>query len=75
NQLAELTGLGVRIVVLPFVNQGLAANQVFLRSIEGLRQAGVRVLFGPGEFEPHPPHAGGTVLDSYPWQRALDATQ
>ncbi|MGH3929405.1 MAG: flavoprotein [Pseudonocardiaceae bacterium] len=75
NQLAELTGLGVRIVVLPFVNQGLAANQVFIRSIEGLRQAGVRVLFGPGEFEPHPPRTGGTALDSYPWQQALDATQ
>jgi phosphopantothenoylcysteine synthetase/decarboxylase len=27
NQLAELTGLGVRIVVLPFINQAMAANQ------------------------------------------------
>lgn len=75
NQLAELTGLGVRIVVLPFVNQGLAANQVFLRNIEKLRQAGVHVLFGPGEFEPHPPRTGDTVLDNYPWNRALDAAQ
>lgn len=73
NQLAELTGLGVRIVVLPFVNQALAANPVFLRSIQELRQASVRVLFGPGEFEPHPPRTGGTVLDSYPWNRALVA--
>ncbi|MGH3776205.1 MAG: flavoprotein [Pseudonocardiaceae bacterium] len=75
NQLAELTGLGARIVVLPFVNQGLAANQVFVRSIEELRQAGVHILFGPGEFEPHPPRTGGTVLDSYPWDRALAAVQ
>ncbi len=65
NQLAELTGLGAHIVVLPFVNQGLAANQVFLRSVEELRQAGVHVLLGPGEFEPHPPRTGGTVLNSY----------
>ncbi len=72
-QLAELTGLGAHIVVLPFVNQGLAANPVFVRSIEELRQAGVRVLFGPGEFEPHPPRMGGAVLDSYPWDRALAA--
>ena len=72
-QLAELTGLGVRIVVLPFVNQGFAANPVFTRSINHLRLAGVRVLFGPGEFEPHPPRTGGHVLDDYPWQRALDA--
>lgn len=75
NQLAELTGLGAHIVVLPFVNQGLAANQVFIRSIEELRQAGVRVLFGPGEFEPHPPRTGGTVLNNYPWARALTAAQ
>lgn len=73
NQLAELTGLGAHIVVLPFVNQGLAANQVFRRSVEELRRAGVRVLFGPGEFEPHPPRTGSTVLDKYPWNRALQA--
>ncbi|HEU0086745.1 MAG TPA: flavoprotein [Pseudonocardiaceae bacterium] len=72
-QLAELTGLGLRIVVLPFVNQALAANRVFGNSIDQLSQAGVRVLFGPGEFEPHPPRTGGTVLDSYPWARALAA--
>jgi phosphopantothenoylcysteine synthetase/decarboxylase len=72
-QLAELTGLGAQIVVVPFVNQGLAANSVFARSIDQLRQAGVRVLFGPGEFEPHPSRTGGRVLDDYPWQQALDA--
>ena len=71
NLLAELTGLGVHIVVLPFVNQALAANPVFLRSVEELRQAAVRVLFGPGEFVPHPPRTGETVLDTYPWALAL----
>ncbi|HEX2297775.1 MAG TPA: flavoprotein, partial [Pseudonocardiaceae bacterium] len=73
NLLAELTGLGAHIVVLPFVNQGLTANRVFVRSVEELRQEGVRVLFGPGEFEPHPPRTGGKVLDNYPWKRALAA--
>ncbi|MDQ2710057.1 MAG: flavoprotein [Actinomycetota bacterium] len=73
NQLAELTGLRVRIVVLPFVNQALAANRVFIRSVEDLRQAGVRVLFGAGEFEPHPPRTGGQALDTYPWHLALKA--
>ncbi len=72
NQLAELTGRGVRIVVLPFVNQGLAANRVFLRSIEELREAGVHVLFGPGEFVPHPPRTGSSALDTYPWRLALE---
>ncbi|HEV2089175.1 MAG TPA: flavoprotein, partial [Cryptosporangiaceae bacterium] len=71
NQLAELTGLGAAIVVLPFVNQGLASNRVFLRSVAELRQAGVRVLFGPGEFVPHPPRTGSNVLDTFPWALAL----
>lgn len=71
NQLAELTGLGARIVVLPFVNEGLAANRVFQRSVAELRDAGVRVLFGPGEFVPHPPRTGELVLDMYPWELAL----
>lgn len=70
-QLAELTGLGVRIVVLPFVNQALARNQTFIASVESLRSAGVRVLFGPGEFEPHPPRTGDTAMESYPWRLAL----
>lgn len=75
NQLAELTGLSAHIVVLPFVNQGLAANPVFVRSVEESRQAGVRALFGQGEFEPHPPRTGGAVLDSYPWDQALAAAR
>jgi Flavoprotein len=73
SQLAELTGLGAPIVVLPFVNQALAANRVFHRSVEELRHAGVRVLFGPGDFVPHPPRTGETVLDTYPWELALHA--
>jgi phosphopantothenoylcysteine synthetase/decarboxylase len=73
NQLAELTGLGVKIVVLPFVNHALAANRVFTRSVDELRQAGIHVLFGPGEFEPHPPRTGGQVLETYPWRLALKA--
>ncbi|TDO51079.1 hypothetical protein EV651_1196 [Kribbella sp. VKM Ac-2571] len=61
-QLAELTSLDVRIAVLPFVNQTLASNLPFVRSVEALREAGVRVLFGPGEFEPHPPCTGDAAL-------------
>ena len=53
--LAELTGIALPIVVLPFVNSALAANRVFTRNIEDLQTAGVQVLFGPGQFEPHPP--------------------
>ncbi|MEU4606454.1 flavoprotein [Kribbella sp. NPDC023972] len=73
-QLAELTGLGVRVVVLPFVNQALARNLSFIRSVAALREAGVRVLFGPGEFEPHAPRTGDAALERYPWALALKST-
>lgn len=74
-QLAELTGLGVRIVALPFVNRALAANPAFRRSVADLRSTGVRVLFGPGEFEPHPPRTGGEAMTTFPWKLALEAAQ
>ncbi|WP_345561028.1 flavoprotein [Nonomuraea rosea] len=69
--LAEAPGLGIPVVVLPFVNSALAFRAPFLRSVEGLRADGVRVLLGPGEFEPHPPSDGPDHYDDYPWKRAL----
>ncbi|MEV1118703.1 flavoprotein [Actinosynnema sp. NPDC049800] len=74
-QLAELTGLGVPIAVLPFVNTALAANPVLHRSIDALRSSGVKVLFGERGFRPHPPRTGGSVLADYPWHLALDAVE
>jgi phosphopantothenoylcysteine synthetase/decarboxylase len=73
--LAELAPLGVPIAVLPFVNSALAANSVFSRSIAELRTNGVRVLYGPGQFEPHPPGTGNERLATYPWHLALDAIE
>jgi phosphopantothenoylcysteine synthetase/decarboxylase len=73
-QLAELTGLGVPIVVLPFVNTALAANRVFQRSVDELRQSGVTVL-GESGFVPHPPRTGGSRLDTYPWRTTLEAIE
>jgi phosphopantothenoylcysteine synthetase/decarboxylase len=72
--LAETTGLGVPIVVLPFVNSALAGRTPFRRSLESLRAEGVRILLGPGGVQPHEPHTGGALVDSYPWQLALDET-
>ena len=73
--LAELTGLGTPIVVLPFVNTALAANPVFARSVAELRACGVTVLFGPGVAVPHPPRTAATRIDAYPWHLALDALE
>ncbi|MGR6924563.1 flavoprotein [[Actinomadura] parvosata] len=69
--LSEAPGMGIPVVVLPFVNSVLASRAPFRRSVETLRAEGVRVLLGPGEFEPHPPHTGGARFDTYPWQLAL----
>ena len=70
--LAEAPGLGIPVVVLPFVNAALAANPAFERSVNGLRAIGVRVLLGPGEWEPHPPGSGGSRIGTFPWNVALD---
>ncbi|MEV6033514.1 flavoprotein [Nonomuraea sp. NPDC052116] len=69
--LSEAPGLGIPVVVLPFVNSALASRTPFRRSIEDLRTDGVRVLFGAGQFEPHPPSSGADRIDAYPWQCAL----
>jgi phosphopantothenoylcysteine synthetase/decarboxylase len=73
--LAETTGLGVPIVVLPFVNSALAARAPFRRSIKDLRGEGVRILLGPGGVEPHKPHTGGELIATYPWHLALDEAE
>jgi phosphopantothenoylcysteine synthetase/decarboxylase len=73
--LAEVTGLGTPIVVLPFVNSALASRAPFRRSVESLRGEGVRILLGPGGFEPHPPRTGSSLGDSYPWHLALDEAE
>jgi len=70
--LAEVTGLDTPIVVLPFVNSALARRAPFRRSVESLRGEGVRILLGPGGFEPHPPRTGGSRISTYPWHLALD---
>jgi hypothetical protein len=69
--LAETTGMHVPIVVLPFVNSALAARVPFRRSVEELQHEGVRILLGPDGIEPHEPHTGGDLTDSYPWHLAL----
>ena len=73
--LAEATGLGVPIVVLPFVNTALASRAPFRRSIESLRAEGVQILLGPGGFQPHPPRTGDSKIDSYPWHLGLDEAE
>ena len=69
--LAEAPGLAIPVVVLPFVNSALAGRTAFKKSVNVLRSEGVRILLGPGEFEPHPPGSGGERFADFPWQLAI----
>jgi Flavoprotein len=70
--LAEAVSLAVPVVVLPFINSALASRRPFRWSVGQLRDEGVRVLLGPGEYEPHAPGTGGQYVDAFPWELALD---
>jgi phosphopantothenoylcysteine synthetase/decarboxylase len=70
--LAEQTGLGVPIVVLPFVSDALAGRPPFIRSVKALRAEGVSILLGPGGVPAHPAHGEPKAADAFPWQLALD---
>jgi phosphopantothenoylcysteine synthetase/decarboxylase len=65
--LAEQTGMGIPIVVLPAVSGPLASRPQFARSVKALRAEGVSILLGPGGT---PPPAGGE--EDFPWHLALD---
>ena len=69
----EAIGLGLPVVVLPFVNSALASREPFKRSVEALGREGVEVLIGAGRWEPHEPHTGGQHFHDFPWSVALDA--
>ncbi|GAA3120263.1 flavoprotein [Streptosporangium carneum] len=45
--LCEVTGFGVPILAVPLLKEALARHPAFSRSMETLREIGVRVLFDP----------------------------
>jgi phosphopantothenoylcysteine synthetase/decarboxylase len=65
--LAEQTGMGLPIVVLPAVSAPLASRPQFASSVKALRGEGVSVLLGPGGAVPP-----GATEDAFPWRLALD---
>ncbi|WP_327049338.1 flavoprotein [Microbispora sp. NBC_01189] len=73
--LAEAPGLGIPVVILPFVNSALAARNPFRHSIDSLRSEGIAVLLGAEQFEPHPPSTGIDQIDTFPWDLTLTALQ
>jgi phosphopantothenoylcysteine synthetase/decarboxylase len=69
--LAECIGLDVPVVIVPFINTALARRAPLQAAVAALRDEGVRVLLGPGGFEPHPPGDGGSRIATFPWTQAL----
>lgn len=72
--LAELTGMGIPVIVLPYVNAALARRAPFRRAIESLREEGVHILLGPGAIEPHQPRSGADP-SQFPWHLGLDEAE
>ena len=35
----------------------------------------MKILLGPGGFQPHPPRTGDSKIDSYPWHLGLDEAE
>ncbi|WP_432983021.1 flavoprotein [Dactylosporangium sp. CA-233914] len=73
NVVAEAIGRQVPVVILPFVNSALASRLPFSNAVRLLRTEGVRVLLGPGQWEPHPPGTGDEQIAAFPWHLALAA--
>ena len=69
SSVADVIGRGVPTVVVPAVNEALAARRPFRRSLDELRAEGVRVLFGP--VDGWLPGSTGP----FPWIKALDLVE
>jgi hypothetical protein len=69
----EAIGKKQPLVLLPCLNSAYATHPQFGRSVGTLREAGVRVLLGPGGFEPDPPGRGRA--ETFPWHTALSAAE
>lgn len=71
--LAEAIGKGIPLVTMPCVNSAYVQHPQFERSVDTLRGAGVRVLYGEGGFVPNAPGSGKP--SSYPWPILLEAVR
>lgn len=69
--MVEAIGKRRPLVVMPCVNSAYATHPQFDRSVETLRRAGVKVLYGAGGFVPHEPGEGSA--EAYPWHLALES--
>jgi phosphopantothenoylcysteine synthetase/decarboxylase len=73
--LTEAIGKRLPVVALPFINAAQAEHPAFGPSVEQLRKAGIRLLYGPDVLELHEPGTGYQRVHLFPWQRTLDALE
>ncbi|MFJ9558025.1 flavoprotein [Nocardiopsis sp. NPDC101807] len=71
----EAIGLGVPMVILPFVNSAYASRAPFKSSVEKLRSENVPVMVGPDSFMPHDAGSGSIWIGRFPWKLALDKAE
>jgi hypothetical protein len=67
--LTEAIGLDMPLVAGPSLNNAQERHPSFRRSVAALREMGVRVLYGPGVYEPGSPGTGGRA---YNWNMPLE---
>jgi len=70
--LAEQTGMGLPIVVLPAVSAPLASRPQFAQSLKALRAEGVSIMLGPSGTAPPSDSGDSATEDAFPWHLALD---
>ena len=73
--LTEAIGKQLPVVALPFVNAAQAEHPAFQGSIDRLRAAGVRLLYGPNVLELHEPGTGSQRVGLFPWRLTLEALE
>jgi phosphopantothenoylcysteine synthetase/decarboxylase len=71
--LTEAIGKRLPVIALPFVNAAQAEHPAFQGSIDRLRAAGVRLLYGPDVLELHEPGTGSQRVGLFPWRLTLEA--
>jgi len=69
---AELVGLAVPTVIVPFVNSALAARSPYQNALRTLQAEGIRIVGPDDQWEPHEPGTGGQRQQQFPWQQAFD---
>jgi phosphopantothenoylcysteine synthetase/decarboxylase len=72
--IAEAIGRQVSVVMVPWVNEPLAAREPFRRSVSQLRDEGVYVLLR-GEHPAEPFGVENSEVGQFPWERALDVAE